>query len=133
MSSKPSPLVFPKKGDAQPPADATGRAAIAEPAASPAPAPAAAPAAATRKKPAAAAPSTPAASSSSSSAAAAPQHLADLEGRDELVQINVTVPRWIRSQLHILRATGQAKTIKALTTEAIIRAVQDLAEKGRAQ
>jgi hypothetical protein len=61
-----------------------------------------------------------------------PDLFAELEGRDDPVQINVTVPRWVRSQLKILTATGQAKTIKAITTEAIIKAVQEIAEKGRA-
>lgn len=118
--SKVAPLEFPKKGEARPPADAAGRAA--ETPAAPAPVAAAAP---------------PAVATRSIAPAAEPEKAApavpfpDLEGRDDPVQINVTVPRWVRSQLKMMTVTGQAKSIKEITTNAIIRAVEDLA-KGRA-
>lgn len=120
-----APLEFPGKGGARPPADATGRAPDTTPPAA-APAPAAASAAAIapaeirepRKddKPA----------PGQQGAALLELMGGPIEGENDLVQINVTVPRWVRTRLKILTATGQAKTIKDVTTQAVIKAVEQL-------
>lgn len=125
---QPAPLVFPKKGEAQPPADAVGRTAQA---AAADPVPAANEPGAAARKPDGRAPGQQADALLSAAAAM-------LDGADDLVQINVTVPRRVRNQLHILKLTGQATSIKAVTTDAVTKAVEALlagagdAGKGRA-
>lgn len=109
-----APLEFPGKGGARPPADATGRAPDTTPTPTPTPAAIGEP----RKddKPA----------PGQQGAALLELMGGPIEGENDLVQINVTVPRWVRTRLKILTATGQAKTIKDVTTQAVIKAVEQL-------
>lgn len=120
MPSKTAPLTFPKKGEAHPPADAIGRQAeqpAAEPVAS-TPAPIEPPAAA--------------AAPTAAALASRPDLAGLLEG-DDLVQINVSVPRRIRNQLHLLKLTGQAESIKAVTADALTKAVEQLMAAGQVE